>query len=38
MAVRIEKIIATMLNEAHRWQVSETLGLGKAAPEPPPES
>lgn len=38
MAVRIEKIIATVLDDAHRRQVAKTLELGNAAPGPHLES
>jgi hypothetical protein len=33
MAVRIEKIIATVLDEAHKPQVEEVMGTLKEGPE-----
>lgn len=33
MAVRIEKIVATVLDEAHKWQVEEVMDVLSEGPE-----
>jgi hypothetical protein len=33
MAVRIEKMVATVLHEAHRWQVEEAMDTLAEEPE-----